>query len=99
MQGVRNRNISTKHLVKGMLVMRDVSLTKLAEELNRKFGYTFTQSNLSRKLNSDTMKWSELRDIAMLVGDNIRITPVDDWESIENTHISQERSAGLTTIL
>ena len=53
MQGVSNRNLSTKHLVKGMLLMRDVSLTKLADELNRNFGYSFTQSNLSRKLNTE----------------------------------------------
>jgi len=55
--------------------MRDVSLTRLAEELNRRFGYSFTQSNLSRKLNTDTVKWSELRDITAVLGYNIRISP------------------------
>ncbi len=63
--------------------MRDISITKLAEELNKNYGYTFTQSNLSRKLNSDTVRWSELRDIANLLGYSIKISPIDNWKGIE----------------
>ncbi len=79
--------------------MRDVSLTKLAEELNKNFGYAFTQSNLSRKLNSDTVKWTELRDIAMLLGYSIRISPMENWEGIENKPLIKEQAADMTTIL
>ncbi len=98
MQGVSNRNLSTKHLVKGMLLMRDVSLTKLADELNRNFGYSFTQSNLSRKLNTDTVKWTELRDIAMILGYSIRISPVENWDGIETKNTLEKRE-NMTTIL
>ena len=83
MQSLGNKNISTKHLIKGMLLMRDISLTKLAEELNKRFGYTFTQSNLSRKLSSDTVRWSELRDIANILGYSIKISPIENWNDTE----------------
>ena len=79
---MHGRDISTKHLIKGMLLMRDVSLTRLAEELNRRFGYSFTQSNLSRKLNTDTVKWSELRDITAVLGYNIRNTTTKKCDGI-----------------
>lgn len=95
---MHGRDISTKHLIKGMLLMRDVSLTKLAEELNRRFGYSFTQSNLSRKLNTDTVKWSELRDITTILGYNIRISPSENWEGI-NTKGSFKKRENMTTIL
>jgi len=98
MQGVSNRNLSTKHLIKGMLLMRDVSLTMLAEALNKNFGYSFTQSNLSRKLNTDTVKWSELRDIAKLLGYSIKISPLEDWEGIDRK-IKHKRGMNITTIL
>lgn len=78
--------------------MRDVSLTKLAEELNKNFGYSFTQSNLSRKLNTDTVKWTELRDIAMVLGYSIRISPVENWDGIQNRSTLLQRE-NMTTIL
>lgn len=84
MQEFKATDVNTKTLIKGMLLFRDVSLTKLAEELNKNFGYTFTQSNLSRKLNSDTVKWTELKDIAKLLGYNIKIFPSQNWKGIEN---------------
>lgn len=98
MQGVSNRNLSTKQLIKGMLLMRDISLTTLAEELNKNFGYSFTQSNLSRKLNTDTVKWTELRDIAMILGYSIKISPVENWDGIQNRSALLQRE-NMTTIL
>ncbi len=73
-------------------------MTELAEALNKHFGYTFTQSNLSRKLSADTVKWSELRDIAKLLGYSIKISPVENWESLE-TYSPHKESAGITTVL
>lgn len=96
---MHGRDISTKHLIKGMLLMRDVSLTKLAEELNRRFGYSFTQSNLSRKLNTDTVKWSELRDITMVLGYNIRISPSENWDGIDIKGSIFKKRENMTTIL
>ncbi len=96
---MHGRDISTKHLIKGMLLMRDISLTKLAEELNRRFGYSFTQSNLSRKLNTDTVKWSELRDITTILGYNIRISPSENWDGIDANNSSSKKRENMTTIL
>ncbi len=96
---MHGRDISTKHLIKGMLLMRDVSLTRLAEELNRRFGYSFTQSNLSRKLNTDTVKWSELRDITAVLGYNIRISPSENWDGIGTINGSSKQRENMTTIL
>lgn len=73
-------------------------MTTLANELNKNFGYSFSQSNLSRKLNSDTVKWTELRDIAMILGYNIRIAPIENWKGIKNKG-ALERSENMTTIL
>ena len=96
---MHGRDISTKHLIKGMLLMRDVSLTRLAEELNKRFGYSFTQSNLSRKLNTDTVKWSELRDITMVLGYNIRISPSENWEGVDSAPSAFKKRENMTTIL
>lgn len=96
---MHGRDISTKHLIKGMLLMRDVSLTRLAEELNKRFGYSFTQSNLSRKLNTDTVKWSELRDITMVLGYNIRISPSENWEGVDSISSAFKKRENMTTIL
>ncbi len=79
--------------------MRDVSLTRLAEELNKRFGYSFTQSNLSRKLNTDTLKWSELRDITMVLGYNIRISPSENWEGVDGVSSAFKKRENMTTIL
>lgn len=79
--------------------MRDVSLTRLAEELNKRFGYSFTQSNLSRKLNTDTVKWSELRDITMVLGYNIRISPSENWEGVDSISSAFKKRENMTTIL
>jgi len=96
---MHGRDISTKHLIKGMLLMRDVSLTKLADELNRRFGYSFTQSNLSRKLNTDTVKWTELRDITMILGYNIRISPAENWDGLDIKSSIPKNRENMTTIL
>lgn len=59
--------ISKEH-VKILLVKENMSLTKLAEKLTEFTGKKYSQQNLSNKLSRDTLKYSELYNIAQVLG-------------------------------
>ena len=65
-----------------MLLRRNVSLSSLAKSLNDKYGYNITQSNLSRKLINETVKWSEFQDIAAILGYKVRLDENKSWSGL-----------------
>ena len=50
--------------------------------INEKYGYNITQSNLSRKLINETVKWSEFQDIAALLGYKVRLDENKHWSGL-----------------
>lgn len=76
------QKISVREIVKMMLLRRNVSLSSLAKSLNDKYGYNITQSNLSRKLINETVKWSEFQDIAAILGYKVRLDENKSWSGL-----------------
>ena len=77
------QNISVREIVKMMLLRRNVSLSSLAKSLNDKYGYNISQSNLSRKLINETVKWSEFQDIAAILGYKVRLDENKNWSGLK----------------
>ncbi len=76
------QKISVREIVKMMLLRRNVSLSSLAKSLNEKYGYNITQSNLSRKLINETVKWGEFQDIAAILGYKVRLDENKSWSGL-----------------
>ncbi len=77
------QKISVREIVKMMLLRRNVSLSSLAKSLNDKYGYNISQSNLSRKLINETVKWSEFQDIAAILGYKVRLDENKNWSGLK----------------
>lgn len=77
------QKISVREIVKMMLLRRNVSLSTLAKSLNDKYGYNISQSNLSRKLINETVKWSEFQDIAAILGYKVRLDENKNWSGLK----------------
>ncbi len=76
------QKISVREIVKMMLLRRNVSISALAKSLNEKYGYNISQSNLSRKLINETVKWSEFQDIASILGYKVRLDENKHWSGL-----------------
>ena len=57
------KNIRT--YIKTILAENDVTVTQMAEEMSKRLGKTYSQSNLSQKLMRGTLKFDE----AILIGE------------------------------
>ncbi len=79
----RDKEYTIREQIKMMLLWRDVSLSKLARRLSKEYEYSDSQSNLSRKLIKNTIKYDEVKKIAGLLGYNIIFQEKDDWEDWE----------------
>lgn len=77
------KSINVRETVKLMLLRRNVSLSALAKSLNDVYGYSLTQSNLSRKLINETLKWGEFQDIAALLGYKVRLDENKQWSGLK----------------
>lgn len=77
------KTISVREVVKMMLLRRNVSLSALAKEMNERYGYSLTQSNLSRKLINETVKYTEFQDIATILGYKVRLDENKHWDKLE----------------
>ena len=77
------QKISVREIVKMMLLRRNVSLSSLAKSLNDKYGYNISQSNLSRKLINETVKWSEFQDIAAILVYKVRLDENKNWSGLK----------------
>ena len=77
------QKISVREIVKMMLLRRNVSLSSLAKSLNDKYGYNISQSNLSRKLINEAVKWSEFQDIAAILGYKVRLDENKNWSGLK----------------
>ena len=76
------QKISVGEIVKMMLLRRNVSLSALAKSLNDRYGYNITQSNLSKKLINETVRWSEFQDIASILGYKVRLDENKHWSGL-----------------
>ena len=76
------QKISVGEIVKMMLLRCNVSLSALGKSLNDRYGYNITQSNLSKKLINETVRWSEFQDIASILGYKVRLDENKHWSGL-----------------
>ena len=61
-----------KEEIKSYIVSSGWSITQLAEELNKRNGSDYTMQNLSNKIRKESLKYSEVLQIAEIIGYNVR---------------------------
>ena len=61
-----------KEDIKAYLVSSGYTITKLAEELNKRNGSDYTVQNLSNKIRKESLKYSEVLQIAEIIGYEIQ---------------------------
>ncbi|OGI03111.1 MAG: hypothetical protein A2Y25_03340 [Candidatus Melainabacteria bacterium GWF2_37_15] len=79
----KDREYTIREQIKMMLLWRDISLSKLVRKLNKDYGYSDSQSNLSRKLIKNTIKYDEVKKIADILGYNIIFQEHENWQDWE----------------
>ncbi len=68
-----NFNMNVKEEVKIMLTSKSMTLTKLAEKMTELSGKNYSQSLLSHKLTSESLRYSEMKMICKILGYRIYI--------------------------
>ncbi|GAA0857763.1 LLM class flavin-dependent oxidoreductase [Clostridium baratii] len=61
-----------KEDIKAYIVSSGYTITKLAEELNKRNGSDYTVQNLSNKIRKESLKYSEVLQIAEIIGYEIQ---------------------------
>ena len=61
-----------KEDIKAYIVASGYTITKLAEELNKRNGSDYTVQNLSNKIRKESLKYSEVLQIAEIIGYEIQ---------------------------
>ncbi len=59
-------------IIKYLLAQECTTMTKIAERMQKEKHVPLSMNNLSRKLRSDTIKYTEVADIADLLGYDIK---------------------------
>ncbi|EGT0683768.1 MAG: LLM class flavin-dependent oxidoreductase [Clostridium perfringens] len=54
--------------IKAYIISSGFTITKLAEELNKRNGSDYTVQNLSNKIRKEALKYSEVLQIADIIG-------------------------------
>lgn len=73
-----------KERIKALFLWRDVTFTSFADYMTKKTGKNYSQSSLSHKLARGTISFSEVIDIADILGYDIIFRPREGWTSLEN---------------
>jgi len=61
-----------KDEIKSYIVSSGWSITKLADELNKRSGNDYTVQNLSNKIRRESLRYSEVLEIADIIGYKIK---------------------------
>lgn len=67
-----------KEEIKSYVAISGLTLTEIQNELNRRNGTTHGVQNLSKKINNETLRYSEIQQIADILGFNITWIKKDD---------------------
>ena len=60
--------MALKDEIKGYIVSNGFTITDVAEELNKRNGTNYTMQNLSSKIRKESLKYSEILQIADIIG-------------------------------
>ncbi len=71
-----NNKMNTKQEIKYMLLMNNMTMTELCKRMSKKLGKTYTIHNISGKLQRDTIKYNEMKEIFNILGYEISIRKI-----------------------
>ena len=60
--------MSIKNDIKSYIIKSRWTISKVQEELNKKNNTTYSVQNLSKKITNETLKYSEVLEIAEIIG-------------------------------
>lgn len=63
--------MGVKETIKTILIKEDWTITKLNEELNKRYNRETTSQNLNLKISKETLKYNEVLEIAEVLGYDI----------------------------
>lgn len=64
--------MSIKNDIKSYIIKSGWTISKVQEELNKKNNTTYSVQNLSKKITNETLKYSEVLEIAEIIGYTIK---------------------------
>lgn len=67
------RELDVKEIVKTMLAMRSTSMQAISDKLKKEKKISLSQSGISKKLSTGTIRFNEIKAIAELLGYEILI--------------------------
>ena len=70
-------SMSVREDIKILLIQERMTLTELAEERVTKTGKKYTLQGLSQKLQRSSMKYDEVKEIAKILGYNLKFEKIN----------------------
>lgn len=64
--------MGVKEDIKAYIVKSGWTISKVAEELNKRNGTDYSVQNLSKKINNETLRYTEVLQIANIIGYRIK---------------------------
>ena len=77
-------NKTIKQQIKTALAERDITLTDLYNQLKEKYNKEYSLQNLSSKINRNTLKYSEVQEIAEILQYDIRWIDTKEMQGGQN---------------
>ena len=69
--------MSAKETIKILLIKRNMTITKLAEEITKRTGHFCSRTNLSNKINRSSLNYDEVEDIAKILNYKINFEDLE----------------------
>jgi len=67
----------TKNRIKALIELEETTMSELVEKLADEYQWSYSLSNFSRKLSSDTIRFKEVQDVADALGYEIQFIKIE----------------------
>lgn len=74
-----------KEDIKSYIAISGLTLKQIQEELNKRNNTNHTVQNLSKKINNETLRYNEIKQIADIIGYEIEWVKKQDYSIYKNT--------------
>ncbi|MCD3223983.1 LLM class flavin-dependent oxidoreductase [Clostridium botulinum] len=64
--------MSIKHDIKSLIIKEGFTITQVAQKINEKNNTEYSVQNLVKKINNETIRYSEVLEIAEIIGYKIK---------------------------
>lgn len=60
--------MGVKEEIKSYIIKQGFTITQVVDELNKRNNTNYSLQNFSKKLNSETLRYSEIKEVADIIG-------------------------------